>query len=104
MPNYLRRFRRRAGFSQKEIAFLLGAFGKDEVSKHETFARKPRLATALLYERLFGVPLRELFAGVYEEALQALDDRARLLAERLQEERGAERKRQALQALISRIH
>ena len=101
LPNYLRRVRRRDGFSQREIAFLLGACGDGEVSKYESFARRPPLATAFLYEQLSGVPLRELFAGMYEEARATLGERARVLAGRLEGTRGTERKRQLLQALIS---
>jgi transcriptional regulator with XRE-family HTH domain len=83
LQNYLRIFRKRAGLSQREVALLLGCSDGWVVSRYERFTRQPTLAMALTYEKLFGVPLRELFAGTYDEAWEALDHRARLLGEEL---------------------
>ena len=65
LSNYLRTFRKRSGLSQDDVAFLLGVQSGAEVSRHETFKRVPTLKTALSYEAIFGVPVRELFAGEF---------------------------------------
>jgi hypothetical protein len=43
----------------------------------------PSLETALAYEALFGVPVRELFAGVSARAERTTRRRAHLLSKRL---------------------
>ena len=80
LPNYLKTYRRRAGLSQDEVAFLLGCQSGAKVSRYERLARQPNLETALAYEALLGVPARELFAGVYEKVEEQIQKRARLLA------------------------
>lgn len=83
LSNYLRTFRMRAGLSQDEVAALLGVAGGSEVSRHETFRRLPTLTTALRYEAIFGVPVRELFAGEYQKVETDLQARAQELADRI---------------------
>ena len=83
LSNYLRTFRLRAGLSQDEVAALLGVAGGAEVSRHETFRRMPSLATALRYEAIFGIPVRELFSGEYQKVEAELQARAQELANRL---------------------
>ena len=57
LENYLKTYRRRAGFSQDEIAYLLAARSGAKTSRYERFRRTPSLETALAYEALFGVPV-----------------------------------------------
>jgi transcriptional regulator with XRE-family HTH domain len=104
LPNYLRTFRKRAGLSQKDVALLLGCTYESKASQYEQFAREPTLATALSCEVLFGVPLSELFAGMYDDAYEAVLVRARSLAEELGNQSGPTqaRKRQFLEAFVSR--
>jgi len=104
LPNYLRTFRRRAGLSQEDVALLLGCTNGSKVSRYEQFARQPTLATALACAALFGVPLRELFASMYDEAYEAVLARARSLVEQLEKKPGSQlaRKRQFLDALLLR--
>jgi len=66
LVNYLRAQRKRAGLSQKEVAFLLGYSQQDAISKHEAFESVPPLIMALGYQAIFRVPLSELFAGLRE--------------------------------------
>lgn len=73
----------RAGLSQDEVAALLGIASGAEVSRHETFQRMPSLTTALRYEAIFGVPLRELFSGEYQKVEIELQARAQELAGRI---------------------
>ncbi len=83
LDNYLRSHRKRAGFSQEEMAYLIGTRGGPTASRHEQFARMPSLETAFAYEAVLGVPVRQLFAGVYERAERDAEHRARLLSKRL---------------------
>src|SRR6266853_2366009 len=67
LPNYLRTNRKRLALVQDEVAFLLGAETGESVCRHERFTREPSLAVALAYEAIYQKPVRELFAGLYEQ-------------------------------------
>ena len=64
LVNYLRAHRRRAGLSQREVAWLLGYSSQDAVSKHKLFESIPSLIMAFRYQAIFRVPVSELFAGL----------------------------------------
>lgn len=67
------------------MGFLIGAKGSSKestVSREERFVREPSLQTAIAYEMIYGKPLRELFAGLYEEVEQSVAERARVLRHR----------------------
>ena len=83
LHNYLRTHRKRAAFSQDEVAFLLGCQYGTKVSRYERNARQPSLETALTYEVVFGIPVRELFAGHFEKVEAITLRRARVLARKL---------------------
>ena len=83
-PNYLRTIRKRSGLSQDEVAFLLGSPSGGIVSRYERFNRLPSIETACAYEALFGNPVRELFAGVFQKASEKIAKRAQLLARKLE--------------------
>jgi DNA-binding XRE family transcriptional regulator len=83
LDNYLRTYRKRAGLSLGEIAYLLGTRDGTKTSRHERLKRTPSLETALAYEAIFRVPVSELFAGVYERAEHAATRHARLMKKRL---------------------
>jgi transcriptional regulator with XRE-family HTH domain len=83
LDNYLRTERRMARLSQDDLAFLLGSEDGTTVSRYERGRRTPSLDTALAYEAILGIPVRDLFAGrflVVEELIRA---RARTLAARM---------------------
>ena len=104
LQNYVRTHRRRAGLSQKEMAFLLGCTSEAKVSRYERFVRQPTLETVLAYEAIFGAPARELFAGVYERARAEIQNRARALSENLDGENtdaSTARKREFLNRVAS---
>ena len=104
LPNYLRMHRKRAGLSQDEVAFLLGCRTGAKVSRYERFARRPSLETAFAYEVIFGVPPKELLAGVYDEIRETTAKRAQALAERLnavKPDRMTARKLEAFRAMVS---
>jgi transcriptional regulator with XRE-family HTH domain len=105
LSNYLRTHRKRLALSQEEVAFLLGVNGlnKDEqVNRHENFAREPSLEAALAYEAIYGKPVRELFAGLYEEVEQSVANRARLLKYR-QTEKPIPQRQGIINQLVSKI-
>jgi transcriptional regulator with XRE-family HTH domain len=93
MPHYTRRYRLRAGLTQKEMAHLLGSRSPATVCQYEARKREPDLRTALAYQVVFGLPVDKLFPGIR---------RAQHLAQKLSSTRsGASQthKRQALSAI-----
>jgi transcriptional regulator with XRE-family HTH domain len=83
LHNYLKTHRKRAGFSQDEVAFLVGMSGGAKVSRYERARRLPSLETAFAYQALFDRPLKELFPGVYHRIRQNMRRRAHRLAGKL---------------------
>ncbi len=81
--NYLKTYRRRAGLSQDELAYLLGGETGTTISRHETGKRLPSLDTALAYEMILGAPVKAIFAGEAETIHKSISDRAEKLAKRL---------------------
>src|SRR5688572_24742296 len=77
LTTYLRTYRKRTGFSQEEVAFLLGTMSGTAVSRHEKGGRMPILATALAYEIVLGVSIRELYEGAFCDAQLRVQTRAR---------------------------
>lgn len=75
LSNYVRMYRRKAGFTQRELGVLVGYGYESPVSRHERFLSLPPLAVALGYEILFEAPISELFAGVYEEVNIGIEER-----------------------------
>ena len=81
LTNYLRTNRNRLALWQEETAFLLGFNGEDKgarVCRDEKFTREPSLRSALAYEAIYGRPVRELFAGLYEQIEREVAEQARL--------------------------
>ena len=86
LPNYLRTHRKRHALSQEEVAYLLGGTGTgmgSKVSLDENLGREMGLRTALAYELLYGVPMRELFAGAFEEVQQKILERSKVMRHRV---------------------
>jgi transcriptional regulator with XRE-family HTH domain len=85
LPNYLRTNRKQIALTQEEVAFLLGMRGMDKenkVSRDENNLRIPTLEFALAYEAIYGKPIRELFAGLYEQIAPEVSARAKILSYR----------------------
>jgi len=83
LSNYLRPHRKRLTLSQEEVAFMLGGIGESKgskVSRDESFDREPSLRAALAYEVIYGKPVRELFAGLFERVEQDVAKRAKILS------------------------
>ena len=104
LPNYLRSKRKQSSYSQEEVAFLLGLKGMDKggkVSRDENYSRIPTLETALAYEAIYGKPIRELFAGLYEQIVEEVSARRKILSYR-KSETPDPKKQQALSELALR--
>ena len=82
--NYLRTYRKRQRLSEIELASLLGCKNASKVSRYERFERIPTLQTALLYEAVLGVPVADLFAGMYQQAQEESSKRAKKLSAKLE--------------------
>jgi len=81
----LRSNRKHSSLSQEEVAFMLGIKGMDKgnkVSRDEHYSRIPTLESALAYEAIYGKPIRELFAGLYERITRDVSTRAKYLSYR----------------------
>lgn len=83
LPNYLKTYRKRTGFSQDEIAFLLGCKRASHVSRYERFHRTPGFHTLLAFKIIFQASARELFGGEYQKVEKAVCRRAERLAARI---------------------
>lgn len=103
LQSYLRTERKRKGFSQEDIAFLLGCQNGSVVSRFERLAREPNIETAFACQVIFGVPAHELFPGKFKKVEKRIINRAALLSKKLgaDNSRDALRKRAVLDALIS---
>src|SRR5688572_8377300 len=73
--------------SQEQVAFLLGFRSSAITCRHEKFERIPSLEEALAYEYVLQVPVRELFAGMFEEARLKARTKMDGLAEKLASEK-----------------
>jgi transcriptional regulator with XRE-family HTH domain len=81
--NYLRAHRKNSGFTQEEVAYLLGFDNANLVSRYEKRQRMPPVQTALAYEAIFGIPIAELFAGVRRSIVSDVAKRRSELTTRL---------------------
>src|SRR5205823_906586 len=99
LQNYLRTHRRRSGLSQKEVGFLLGCKSSTKVSRYERFSRQPTLKNVFAYELIFGVPARELFAGVFQRVEGETLRRVQLLSQKLKQAKPNQRTSRKLELL-----
>ncbi len=67
LPHYIRTHRKRAGLSQKDLAYLLGCKTGAKVSRYERFLRMPTLRSAIACSTICNVQIEHLFAGLYDE-------------------------------------
>jgi transcriptional regulator with XRE-family HTH domain len=84
LKSYLRTFRRRFGFTQRELAFLIGIDSRGAVSCIERCKRKPSLEVLVVCAFIFGSSPSELFPTLILELHKAALERAIVLYEELQ--------------------
>lgn len=103
-PTHLKPHRKRSGFTQQELAFLIGGRKHSAISRYEAGQRSPDLETAFAYQVLFdGELLRKLFPGLYDKVRARVLERVKALAERLQKEGIGDRKRAYKIARLRRL-
>lgn len=103
LQNYLRTYRRRSYLSQDEVAFLLGVATGTRVTRHEGAHRTPTMETALGYEVLFGIPMRELFASETQKVETIIRERLPELIRQVEENGGSGHKLAFLRSLSERL-
>ena len=79
-PNDLVVYRRRMGFSQKQVARLLGHRDTSMISHYENSRALPPLAVALGLEIIYRVPVAFLFPGMYNELKRTIRGKEESLA------------------------
>jgi len=84
LANYLWKYRKLQGLTQKEAAFVVGGISPDQLSRYERGTRRPPLEKAIGLEIAYATPLRELFAGLYAKVEAEIWQRRAELARRRQ--------------------
>ena len=79
----LKPHRKRSGFNQEELGFLLGDKKHSAISRYEAGERNPDLKTAFAYQALFGCAVEELFPGLQDEVRSEVGKRAQKLAQEI---------------------
>src|SRR5712691_12432027 len=81
---YVRPYRLRWGFSQRELAFILGDRDRNFISYLESQKRQPKLKDSVALCVLFGMEAHDLFPALCAEIEDCALTRAYDLYERLQ--------------------
>src|SRR5262249_26832184 len=81
---YLRPSRRRWGFTQEELAFLIGYKTGKSISRIEALKQRPTLNAALSCGVIFNAAPVKLFPGELYDAEEVVLNRAKELYEQLQ--------------------
>ena len=104
LKSYLRPLRRRWGFTQQEIAFLIGVKSRTVISRIEASARRPSVDAAFICMLVFDVSPSDLFPGLIAELHEDMQLRANDLYEDLQGDssKGTRIKLDFLERLLAR--
>src|SRR5882672_1704021 len=105
--NYFRLHRRRLGFTQAELAFLVGYQSESNISRLEQHERAVALAVGFACQTVFGHELHEIYPGLHEEVVEQVTGRMRELYQKLEQKRPTERtiaKLRALSDALGRFH
>jgi len=84
LKSYIRPHRRRFGFTQKELAFLIGLKSRTVVSRIEASKRTPSLSAVYICTLIFNTSPLNLFPSLISEMYEAVFQRANDLYEELQ--------------------
>lgn len=79
-PNRLWKYRRRIGFTQHQVAALVGYVSRTDISHFEAGRKLPSLLMALRLEIVYRVPVAFLYPDLYgrlKAALRAKEERLR---------------------------
>jgi len=75
----LRKLRKTAGLSQRELAYLIGLTSQSLLSEIEAGLKRPSITVALASALVLNVPVGEVFPGLLANAQQNALERARKL-------------------------
>lgn len=105
LKSYLRPHRRRWGFTQREVAFLIGVKSSTAVSRLESAKRVPSLQTAFACGLIFDAASLELFPDFLSEVQLGVLERTNELYEQLQgnTSKATRGKLDFLEALLARL-
>lgn len=87
----LRKYRKSAQLSQRELAGLLGLKSQGTLCEIEAGAKRPSVHVAFACEIVFAIPMRELFPGIYARSMRTVRRSAARLAVTLADGRTATR-------------
>jgi transcriptional regulator with XRE-family HTH domain len=93
----------RAGYSQAELAYLLGLMTSSTISRYEQFVQEPSLENALACEVIFGVPVRELFAGMFENVREKTTERVDRMGAKLSAKKQDRYTQHKIQSLLEAL-
>jgi DNA-binding XRE family transcriptional regulator len=82
--SYLRPVRRRWGFTQRELAFLIGYETGKSICRIEALKQKPTIEAAFACAVIFNTAPLKLFPGLFSDVEQAVLARTNELYEELQ--------------------
>lgn len=75
IASLIRIHRKRSGFTQRELARLIGHKNSGRVSRHERGVTIPSLTAALGYETIFQVPMSDLFPAIQDAVIKNAEAR-----------------------------
>lgn len=102
-PCRLRKFRKSAHVSQRELAFLVGMHSQGTMSEFEDGVKRPGVGIAIACEIVFDVPVRALFPVQDASMARRVLANARLLHAELESDKGRAAACAFLAALIDRL-
>jgi len=103
--SFVRAHRRRCGFSQAELALLLGVASSTTVSRIERSVRTPTATVMVACCILFDLPAPELFTSLHDEIEDVVGTAAKDLYDGLEgkTDKLSVRKRLFLEELLARL-
>lgn len=72
LANHLWKYRKRMGFTQKQVAMILGYVSPTHLSHYERGRKLPSLVTALKLEIVYRAPVAFLFQDLYRQLKEDL--------------------------------
>jgi transcriptional regulator with XRE-family HTH domain len=105
LKSYLRPLRRRVGFTQDQLARLVGVRSRAIISDMERLKRWPTHDVMLIYALIFDTCTKKLFPTLMSELHEAIVDRATELYEEMQgkPDKATRQKLDFLEELLARM-
>jgi transcriptional regulator with XRE-family HTH domain len=95
----LRLLRKRLGFTQAEVAFLVGCTHRFKISRYEKNLRTPHLTTAFAYQVIFQAAASSLFEKAFKKIESETSDRAKELLFNLNDQPATRRRNRKIDYL-----